>query len=100
MGKEKRENGSTAEKKAKKRKLPGTEETAPPIDPANAEPPAKVLKVSSTEKKTLLSPIAVPLADDKLKKRVFKLVKAAAKGKHLRRGVKEVVKALRKQGKG
>ena len=52
------------------------------------------------EKKVLLSPIAVPLADAKLKKRTLKLVKKAAIGKQLKRGVKEVVKALRKGSKG
>eukprot|EP01094_Clydonella_sp_ATCC50884_P017432 TRINITY_DN3038_c0_g1_i1.p2 TRINITY_DN3038_c0_g1~~TRINITY_DN3038_c0_g1_i1.p2 ORF type:complete len:129 (-),score=52.19 TRINITY_DN3038_c0_g1_i1:39-425(-) len=47
-----------------------------------------------------LSPIAQPLADKKLKKRVLKLSKKAAKEKNVRRGVKEVVKALRKEERG
>ncbi|KAG0744829.1 hypothetical protein G6F23_004893 [Rhizopus arrhizus] len=46
------------------------------------------------------SPIAHPLADDKLTKKLFKTVKKASKVKHVRRGVKEVAKALRKGEKG
>lgn len=45
-----------------------------------------------------LSIIAHPLADKKLHKKCLKLVKRAAKAKSLRRGVKEVVKAVRKGG--
>ncbi|KAK0664397.1 H/ACA ribonucleoprotein complex subunit 2 [Lasiodiplodia hormozganensis] len=43
-----------------------------------------------------LVPFAVPLADDKTTKKLFKTVKKAAKHKTLKRGVKEVVKAVRK----
>ncbi|KNC49379.1 H/ACA ribonucleoprotein complex subunit 2 [Thecamonas trahens ATCC 50062] len=44
--------------------------------------------------------IAQPLADDKLTKKIFKVIKKAGKEKLIRRGVKEVVKAIRKGGKG
>lgn len=44
--------------------------------------------------------IAKPLAGKKLHKRLYKVVKKAAAQKMLRRGVKEVVKALRKGEKG
>ncbi|KAI8876759.1 L30e-like protein [Backusella circina FSU 941] len=47
-----------------------------------------------------LSPIAHPLADKKLSKKLYKTVKKASKVKHIRRGVKEVGKALRKNEKG
>lgn len=47
-----------------------------------------------------LAPIAKPLVSKKLNKRVLKVVKKAAKTKQLKRGVKEVVKALRKGQKG
>ena len=47
-----------------------------------------------------VSIIAVPLADDKLTKRVLKLTKKAAKKKQIKRGVKEVIKAVRKKTKG
>ncbi|KAF2432487.1 L30e-like protein, partial [Tothia fuscella] len=43
-----------------------------------------------------LVPFANPLADDKQAKKVLKSVKKAAKHKTLKRGVKEVVKAIRK----
>jgi len=44
--------------------------------------------------------IANPLAEEKLCKKVLKLCKKASKRKQIRRGVKEVVKALRKKQKG
>ncbi|CAH3141958.1 H/ACA ribonucleoprotein complex subunit 2-like protein [Pocillopora verrucosa] len=44
--------------------------------------------------------IAKPLASRKLTKRLYKTVKKASKAKSLRRGVKEVAKALRKGEKG
>jgi len=47
-----------------------------------------------------LSVIANPLAEEKLLKKTLKLVKKASKGKKIRRGVKEVQKALRKKQKG
>lgn len=46
------------------------------------------------------SPIAVPMAGKKLHKKVYKVVTKAAKAKALRRGVKEVVKAIRKGQSG
>ena len=47
-----------------------------------------------------ISVIAVPLASSKLTKRLYKLSKKASASKMLKRGVKEVVKALRKGEKG
>ncbi|KAE9458251.1 hypothetical protein C3L33_09843, partial [Rhododendron williamsianum] len=54
------------------------------------------------EKKLLLAlaPIAKPLAGKKLSKRIFKLVRRAAGQKCLKRGVKEVVKSIRRGNKG
>ncbi|RKP21866.1 L30e-like protein [Rozella allomycis CSF55] len=49
---------------------------------------------------SMLSPISSPLAPPKLKKKLLKLIKKAAKEKMIRRGVKEVVKAIRKEQKG
>merc|ERR1711865_654209 len=43
---------------------------------------------------------ATPLADDKLTKKLFKCIKKATKAKQVLRGVKEVVKAVRKGTKG
>ena len=45
-------------------------------------------------------PFARPLASKKLNKKVLKTIKKASKVKHVKRGVKEVVKALRKGEKG
>ncbi len=56
--------------------------------------------LSFEQKKKFCSVIANPLADEKLTKRVLKLCKKASKRKAIRRGVKEVVKALRKKAKG
>ncbi|KAI9317227.1 50S ribosomal protein L30e-like protein [Dichotomocladium elegans] len=47
-----------------------------------------------------VSPIAKPMAEKKLVKKLFKTVKKASKAKHVRRGVKEVSKAIRKGEKG
>ncbi|EEF50684.1 H/ACA ribonucleoprotein complex subunit 2-like protein [Ricinus communis] len=54
------------------------------------------------EKKKIiaLSPIAKPLAGKKLCKRTLKLVRKAAEHKCLKRGVKEVVKSIRRGHKG
>tara|TARA_B110001452_G_scaffold167438_1_gene139882 strand:- start:821 stop:1291 length:471 start_codon:yes stop_codon:yes gene_type:complete len=48
----------------------------------------------------LVSPIASPLAGKKLTKKALKTIKKAAKVKMIRRGVKEVVKAIKKGEKG
>mmetsp|Transcript_2930 Transcript_2930/g.4940 ORF Transcript_2930/g.4940 Transcript_2930/m.4940 type:complete len:152 (-) Transcript_2930:676-1131(-) len=44
--------------------------------------------------------IAKPLANEKLSKKVLSVIKKATKRKQIKRGVKEVVKALRKDAKG
>ncbi|EGG13388.1 ribosomal protein L7Ae [Cavenderia fasciculata] len=50
-------------------------------------------------KPAFVSPIAQPMADTKLTDKLLKLVKKASKDKKLRRGVKEVVKTVRKSPK-
>jgi H/ACA ribonucleoprotein complex subunit 2 len=57
-------------------------------------------ELSYDDRKKFCSMIAKPLADEKLCKKVLKLSKKAAKRKQLKRGVKEVVKAIRKNTKG
>ncbi len=52
------------------------------------------------ESKLFVSPIADPLASDKLQKKLIKLVKKSMKDKTVKRGVKETVKAVAKGGKG
>ncbi|CAO3625990.1 unnamed protein product [Cunninghamella blakesleeana] len=60
----------------------------------------KVKMDVDTEVTRFVSPIAHPMAEDKLSKKIFKTVKKASKAKHVHRGVKEVGKALRKGEKG
>ncbi|XP_010257837.1 PREDICTED: H/ACA ribonucleoprotein complex subunit 2-like protein [Nelumbo nucifera] len=56
---------------------------------------------SQDRKKMLsLAPIAKPLAGKKLCKRTLKLVRRASEAKCLKRGVKEVVKSIRRGNKG
>ncbi|KAK9116276.1 hypothetical protein Sjap_015223 [Stephania japonica] len=58
-------------------------------------------KSQKERKKTAaLAPIAKPLAGKKLCKRTFKLVRRASESKCLKRGVKEVVKSIRRGNKG
>lgn len=47
-----------------------------------------------------ITPIAKPLADQLLEKKVFKLVNKAAKAQAIKRGVKEINKSFRKKPKG
>jgi H/ACA ribonucleoprotein complex subunit 2 len=63
----------------------------------NAEEP-KVAAVGKTyeERVEAVNVISHPLASKKSTKKAHKLVKKAAAAKHVRRGVKEVVKGLRK----
>jgi len=55
-----------------------------------------------TKEKTpiIINPFATPLAGKRTTKHILKLVKKAAAQKEIKRGVKEVVKALRKREKG
>ena len=54
----------------------------------------------STDERLFVSPIADPLASDKMNKKLVKLIKKSMKGKLVHRGVKETVKAVRKGTKG
>ena len=53
-----------------------------------------------TENRLFVSPIADPLASDKMSKKLIKLIKKGMKEKLIVRGVKETVKAVRKGNKG
>ncbi|KAL3748686.1 hypothetical protein ACJRO7_009858 [Eucalyptus globulus] len=57
-------------------------------------------KEKERKKVAALAPIAKPLAGKKLGKRTLKLVRRAAEQKCLKRGVKEVVKSIRRGHKG
>mmetsp|Transcript_9288 Transcript_9288/g.13172 ORF Transcript_9288/g.13172 Transcript_9288/m.13172 type:complete len:152 (-) Transcript_9288:376-831(-) len=52
------------------------------------------------ERLTAVNIISQPLASKKSTKRAHKLVKKASSAKHIRRGVKEVIKGIRKNEKG
>uniref|UniRef100_A0A7N0VGQ4 H/ACA ribonucleoprotein complex subunit 2 n=1 Tax=Kalanchoe fedtschenkoi TaxID=63787 RepID=A0A7N0VGQ4_KALFE len=61
----------------------------------------KTKPLKDAKKKIIaLAPIAKPLAGKKLCKKTFKLVRRAAEQKCLKRGVKEVVKSIRRGNKG
>ena len=51
---------------------------------------------SEAETRLFVSPIADPLATDKMNKKLIKLIKKSMKDKLVHRGVKETVKAVRK----
>ncbi|XP_060204881.1 H/ACA ribonucleoprotein complex subunit 2-like protein isoform X1 [Lycium barbarum] len=57
-------------------------------------------KEKERKKLLALAPIAKPFAGKKLSKRIFKLVRKATEHKCLKRGVKEVVKSIRRGHKG
>ncbi|KAK6131820.1 hypothetical protein DH2020_034438 [Rehmannia glutinosa] len=57
-------------------------------------------KEREKKKMLALAPIAKPLAGEKLCKRTLKLVRRAAEQKCLKRGVKEVVKSIRRGNGG
>ncbi|CAN8298705.1 unnamed protein product [Cochlearia groenlandica] len=60
----------------------------------------KSIQKEKTKKVISLAPIAKPLAGKKLQKKTFKLIHKAAGQKCLKRGVKEVVKSIRRGQKG
>merc|ERR1712139_679663 len=55
---------------------------------------------SEDSKEVEVGPFCTPLAEAKLSKKLFKCIKKATKTKQVLRGVKEVVKAVRKGTKG
>ncbi|KAK3037107.1 hypothetical protein RJ639_031526 [Escallonia herrerae] len=67
---------------------------------SDSEGEKSVQKEKEKKKLLALAPIAKPLAGKKLCKRTLKLVRRAAEHKCLKRGVKEVVKSIRRGNKG
>jgi len=59
-----------------------------------------VSKVSWEDKTKYLSPISQPLASKKLTRKLYKTIKKAKEANSLKKGIKEVQKALRKGEKG
>ncbi|CAL5198501.1 H/ACA ribonucleoprotein complex subunit 2-like protein [Vicia villosa] len=67
---------------------------------SDSEGEKSVQREKERKKILALAPIAKPLAGKKLSKRTLKLVKKAAEHKCIKRGVKEVVKSIRRGQKG
>ena len=113
MGKDKDKEAKKAAKKAAKEAATAAAAAAPAaaVDDKKEKKKEKKSKDSSDSKDDstkadrpprprAILPIAKPLADDKLSKKVLKLAKSATARKQVKRGVKEVVKALRKGATG
>jgi H/ACA ribonucleoprotein complex subunit 2 len=77
-----------------------TEDDHPKEDTAAVSDPKPKDVPSYEERCAAVNVICHPLASKKSTKKAHKLVKKAAAVKHIRRGVKEVVKALRKGESG
>ncbi|KAF4959013.1 hypothetical protein FSARC_10850 [Fusarium sarcochroum] len=104
------ESGVAKSKKEKKDKKDKKEKLAAALEQQDAAPVAVAAAVSkidvdsdSEEEKVselplerTVVPFAIPVADDKGMKKVYKTIRKAAKNNTLKRGVKEVVKTLRK----
>lgn len=58
------------------------------------------VEMDTEEEKFYLSPIANPLAGDTLRNKILKLARHLNREKNLKRGVKDVVKGIRKGAKG
>ena len=85
-------------KKDKKDKKEKKEKVVEVVEEAKEEEP-NTLK-SDYIQRLFVSPIADPLASDKLSKKLLKLIQRGMKDKIVKRGVKETVKAVRKGAKG
>lgn len=85
-----------AKSKEKKKESESGEANDTTVDESRTEEPT----LDYDELVKRVCAIAKPLAGRKLTKRLYKTVKRASKVKSLRRGVKEVAKALRKGEKG
>lgn len=101
--KEKRAETEGVSKPKKEKKDKKSKDVTDALEAAIEEPEVSMMEIDSgagaegDEPAGALVPFAFPLADnDKEVKKILKTVKKSAKTKTLRRGVKEVVKALRK----
>ena len=89
------------EKKEKKKDKKEKKESATEADDAADVSMMDVADVDVEVDPSTLSPIACPLASEALTKKVYKTIRKASKSRgHVKRGVKEVVKGLRKGEKG
>jgi H/ACA ribonucleoprotein complex subunit 2 len=99
----KKDKKEKKEKKSKKEKQDTSMTDTPPAPPSaeKAEKASEKAPVVEYEERIkAVNCISTPLASKKTTKKVHKLVKKASGAKWMRRGVKEVVKGLRKGEKG
>jgi len=89
-----------AEKKSKKKRKAEADEGETGAKDGNASVTREENVKSYEELIELVSVIAKPMASKKLTKKLYKTVKKSQEAKKLRRGVREVVKGLRKDAKG
>ena len=71
-----------------------------PVDDKGSDAGEEGTLTGDYKTRLFVSPIADPLASEKLTKKLLKLTKKGMKDKLVKRGVKETVKAVRKGGKG
>ncbi|WFD17120.1 snoRNA-binding protein [Malassezia arunalokei] len=97
----KKEKKEKKDKKEKKKDKKDKKEHATEADDAADVSMVDVADVDVEIDPSTLSPIACPLASEALTKKVYKTIRKASKSRgHVKRGVKEVVKGLRKGEKG
>ena len=87
------------DKKSKKDKKDKKEKKESKVEEVEETKEENTLK-SDYIQRLFVSPIADPLASDKLSKKLLKLIQKGMKDKIVKRGVKETVKAVRKGSKG
>ena len=90
--KDKKSKKDKKDKKEKKEKAP--------VESDHEEEKEEATLKSDYVQRLFVSPIADPLAGDKLQKKLLKLIQKGMKDKLVKRGVKETVKAVRKGAKG
>mmetsp|Transcript_1989 Transcript_1989/g.5944 ORF Transcript_1989/g.5944 Transcript_1989/m.5944 type:complete len:189 (+) Transcript_1989:170-736(+) len=97
----KSEGGEETKKKKKKKSEPEEEKRKKSSKKtATAEPTVDTVPTVVDVDPAYLSPIASPLAGKELSGKIFETIKKAAKAKGLRRGIREVAKAIRKGQSG
>ncbi len=92
MGKHKKDKIKKEPVDDEEQQVPTEEQTPAKSEPAEPK--------TYDELVALVCPIAKPMASRKLTKKLYKTVKKAQTAKRLKRGVREVVKGLRKNEKG
>jgi H/ACA ribonucleoprotein complex subunit 2 len=80
--------------------VPASKKSTHSIEKINRSSMSDNEEMATQENNLFVSPIAEPLMAGKLYSKTLKLVRKAAEAKSIRRGVPEVVKAIRKGQKG